>query len=93
MSTPTIRPGIYRHFKGNSYQVIGVAQRVDSPEMYVVYRPLYGNRELVVRDYEEFTGTVLRDGQVRKRFEFVGLPPDGADCQCFDPPSQELSRK
>jgi len=94
MSFPTIRSGIYRHFKGNMYQVIGVAQRVDSPEVYVVYRPLYGDQELVVRGYEEFSGRVVRDGREFQRFEFVGSAPgDESDCQCVEQSPQGFVRK
>ena len=71
MPRPPVTPGTYRHFKGNLYEVIGTAQLVDSSEVFVIYRPLYGTRELVARPVEEFTGTVLRDGAERKRFTLV----------------------
>jgi hypothetical protein len=77
MPPPLIRPGVYRHFKGNLYEVVGVAQLVDSPDWFVVYRPLYGDRELVVRPYAEFTGTVNREGRERPRFEFIQDAPSG----------------
>ena len=37
-----IRPGRYRHFKGNEYQVLGMARHSETEEEMVVYRPLYG---------------------------------------------------
>ena len=35
-------PGRYRHYKGNDYQVVGMARHSESHELMVVYRPLYG---------------------------------------------------
>src|SRR5688500_4337251 len=65
---PTIQTGIYRHFKGRFYRVIGVAPLVDSSEWYVIYRPLYGDGELVARSYSQFTDSVVRDGRECPRF-------------------------
>lgn len=76
MLAPHLTPGIYRHFKGNLYQVYGVAQKVDSDELLVIYRPLYGNQELVARPYEEFVGTLFRDGKEYIRFVYIG--PEGS---------------
>ena len=70
METPSIQPGIYRHFKGKHYQVIGVAQKVDSSDFLVVYRPLYGDRRLVVRPYANFVEKVRVGGTVVPRFQF-----------------------
>jgi hypothetical protein len=68
-----ITAGVYRHFKGKRYEVIGVAPVVDSDEIYVIYRPLYGNRALVLRPYSEFIGTVDRDGREQQRFELTRI--------------------
>ncbi len=65
------RPGRYRHFKGNEYQVLGTATHSETGEALVVYRPLYGNGDLWVRPLAMFQETVLRDGQERPRFAFV----------------------
>ncbi len=56
-----IEPGRYRHFKGNEYQVIGVATHSETEEKLVVYRPLYGEGGLWVRPYEMFAGPVDRE--------------------------------
>ena len=71
-STPlSLQPGVYQHFKGQKYAVVGVAPLVDSDELFVVYRPLYGDQKLVLRSYAEFTGTVTRDGRTQPRFVLV----------------------
>ena len=44
-----IKPGKYRHFKGNLYQVIGTASHSETLEDMVVYRALYGEGGLWVR--------------------------------------------
>jgi hypothetical protein len=44
-----IKPGIYRHFKGNRYEVIGMASHSETMEPMVVYRALYGEGGLWVR--------------------------------------------
>lgn len=67
-----LRPGRYRHFKGNLYEVIGVATHSETGEPLVVYRPLYGDGGLYVRPLAMFVETVERDGKVQPRFEYVG---------------------
>ena len=44
-----IKPGKYRHFKGNYYEVIGTAFHSETMEPMVVYRALYGQQGLWVR--------------------------------------------
>ncbi len=44
----------YRHFKGNLYQVIGIATHTETEEKMVVYQAQYGERQLFVRPYEMF---------------------------------------
>ena len=53
-----IQPGIYRHFKGNRYEVIGVANHSETMEPMVVYRALYGEQGLWVRPASMWNETV-----------------------------------
>jgi hypothetical protein len=71
MPRPALQPGVYQHFKGGLYQVLGVARLVDSSDWFVVYRPLSGEQELVMRPFAEFAGSVTRDGREQARFQFV----------------------
>ena len=50
--------GIYRHFKGNLYFVEDVATHSETMEKYVIYRALYGDKELYVRPYNMFLSKV-----------------------------------
>ena len=63
--------GRYRHFKGNEYEVLGVARDSESEQEYVVYRALYGERGLWVRPVSMFTEEVERDGRRQPRFTFI----------------------
>ena len=63
-----VRPGRYRHFKGNMYQVIGTARHSETLEEMVVYRAEYGEGQLWVRPAAMWNETVERDGQVFPRF-------------------------
>ena len=68
----TIKPGIYRHYKGQMYQVYDVAHHSESQEPLVVYRCLYGNYDLWVRPLAMFTEEVQQeDGTKAPRFQFV----------------------
>ncbi|KFZ30070.1 hypothetical protein IDSA_05625 [Pseudidiomarina salinarum] len=71
---PTIIPGIYRHFKGKDYEVIGVARHSETEEDMVVYRPLDdkgGKGELWVRPLEMFTEMVEHEGMYTQRFRLT----------------------
>ena len=67
-----IRPGRWRHFKGNYYEVIGTARHSETGEELVVYRPLYGERGLWVRPASMWNETVERDGNTYPRFTWAG---------------------
>lgn len=66
-----VPPGLYRHYKGNEYTVLGVARHSETDEELVVYRPEYGERRLWVRPKAMFLETVSRDGVDVPRFQFL----------------------
>ncbi|UOO81166.1 DUF1653 domain-containing protein [Uruburuella testudinis] len=67
----TIKPGIYRHYKGNLYEVTGCARHSESGETLVVYRALYGEYGLWVRPAAMFAESVESGGQRKPRFECI----------------------
>lgn len=67
----TLRPGIYRHYKGNLYEVIGTASHSETLETMVVYRALYGEYGLWVRPAAMFAEQVLVNGSQQPRFELI----------------------
>ncbi len=68
----TIKPGKYRHFKGNEYEVIGVASHSETLEPMVIYRALYGEGGLWVRPLSMWEEMVTRDGVTQPRFTYMG---------------------
>lgn len=66
-----MRLGKYRHFKGNFYEVIGIALDSETLEEMVVYKALYGDEKLWVRPKSMFEEYVEKDGIRFKRFEYI----------------------
>ncbi len=66
-----LKPGKYRHFKGNYYELIGTARHSETLEPMVVYRALYGEGGLWVRPAAMWSETVNKDGYQGPRFQFV----------------------
>lgn len=68
MNNPQPVPGIYRHYKGALYEVIGVARHSETEESLVTYRALYGDYGLWVRPLAMFIETVnIQDAGGSKR--------------------------
>lgn len=70
-----IQPGRYRHYKGNDYEVMGVAKHSETEEEVVVHRALYGEKGLWVRPLVMFLDTVVVEGRPQPRFQFVAECP------------------
>lgn len=68
---------LYRHFKGNLYQIITIAADSNDGSPKVVYQALYGSYQVYVRDLAEFMSETDRekypDAQQKYRFEKVEL--------------------
>ena len=68
-----IRPGRYRHFKGNEYEVLGVAKHSETLEPMVVYRALYGEGGLWVRPLSMWSEQVEREDYSGPRFVYIEI--------------------
>ena len=66
-----IKIGKYRHFKGNEYQVIGIAKHSETLEPMVVYQALYGDWGIWVRPASMWNETVYKDNYTGPRFIYI----------------------
>lgn len=72
MPVPELKPGLYRHYRGQDYAVFRVARHSETEETVVVYRQLYGEFGWWTRPYDMFVGAVVVDGKEQPRFAYVG---------------------
>ena len=70
--TNEIKLGRYRHFKGREYEVIGFAKHSETQEEMVVYRALYGERQVWVRPASMWNERIEKDGETFSRFTYIG---------------------
>ncbi len=63
--------GLYQHYKGRYYQVMGVGKHTETLEEFVVYQALYEKGGLWVRPLEMFNENVTFNGQLMPRFKFI----------------------
>ncbi len=66
-----VKPGLYRHYKGNDYFVFEVACHSETRESMVVYRCLYGDYSWWVRPLDMFIESVELAGEAIPRFRFI----------------------
>ena len=71
-----IQTGLYEHYKGKRYEVIGLAHHSETREPLVVYKMLYASDfpegSLWVRPFKMFTENVTVDGKSMPRFRYIG---------------------
>ena len=69
----SISLGFYKHYKGNIYEVIGIAKHSETLEEMVVYKATYqlAGQNLWVRPLTMFMETIVIDGVEKKRFEKI----------------------
>jgi len=67
-----LQKGVYKHYKGNKYEVLDTARHSETEEWMVVYKTLYGDFSTWVRPFAMFTSKVEVDGEMVLRFEYVG---------------------
>ena len=66
------KKGKYRHYKGNEYELIGIANHSETLEKMVVYRALYGEGALWVRPLSMWEESVAVNGKSVPRFSYIG---------------------
>ena len=71
---PELQPGVYRHYKGRNYSVIGVSKDSETGQICVVYRPLYDADWPLLwhRPLAMFLEHVTVDGLTVSRFQRIG---------------------
>ena len=69
-----LKPGLYRHFKGNLYRLLYVAKHSETLEDMVVYQALYGEQGIWVRPASMWSEHVERNGYCGPRFYPIEEP-------------------
>lgn len=64
--------GVYRHYKGNHYEVVGFARHSESLEDMVIYKAQYGEGGTWVRPLAMWDSPIEVNGKIVKRFEYAG---------------------
>ena len=67
-----MQKGIYKHYKGNLYELLCVANHSETLEKMLVYKALYGEGEVWVRPLSMWDEVVEVNGKKVPRFEYVG---------------------
>lgn len=67
-----LKKGIYKHFKGNKYELLGIAKHSETLEEMVVYKALYGDFGIWVRPAFMWDEEVEFEGKIVKRFTYCG---------------------
>ena len=84
--TLQLKPGTYRHFKGNHYNVLGTGENTETKELFAWYQPLAGPKQFVKseRPLSMFTQVVYRpecNNYLGPRWQLV----HAFDQPCFAP--------
>ena len=68
----TIKRGIYKHYKGNLYEVLSTGRHSETEEWMVIYRTLYDDGSIWIRPYEMFIEDIKINGETLARFTYMG---------------------
>jgi len=67
----TIKKGIYKHYKGGEYKVLGEAKNSETKEEEVIYQNLQAEKKIWVRPKQLFLEDIEVEGEKKPRFEFI----------------------
>jgi hypothetical protein len=82
-----LKAGIYKHYKGGLYMVLGIAQHSETNEKLVAYIQLSGKAgsKIWVRPYSMFFEEVIVDGVIKPRFGYIGEKVEPVFAKFYDP--------
>jgi hypothetical protein len=66
-----MKQGLYQHYQGQYYHVIGVCCHSETLEAMIIYRKLYDDYSLWVRPKTMFEENIIHEGKTRPRFQFI----------------------
>jgi hypothetical protein len=71
LQAKSLARGIYKHYSGKTYQVLGIGRHSETLEEYVIYKALYDDGDLWIRPLSLFCECVEIDGKDVPRFSLV----------------------
>lgn len=82
-----LKAGIYKHYKGGLYMVLGVARHEETNEKLVAYIQLSGKHgaKIWVRPYRTFFDEIIINGVVKPRFAYIGEEVSDIFAKWYDP--------
>lgn len=67
-----IKIGLYQHYKGNYYRLLGIGRHSETLEEFVIYHAVDGNQELWIRPLDMFCENVQMEGNIEMpRFSYI----------------------
>lgn len=87
MQMEDLKAGVYKHYKGGLYMLLGQATHSETGEQLIAYVQLSGKQgsKIWVRPYDSFVGEVTVDGVRKPRFGYLGMEIPDTVAAWYDP--------